>query len=291
MALEGNYNMKITVSSDSTCDLSRELIDRFNISVIPMSVIKGGEVFKDGVDISPTDIFRWVDAGGDMCSTIAPPPSEYEEHFSRFLENSDCVIHVSLGSGFSASHQNARIAAEQYENVYVVDSRNLSTGQGHVVLEAARMVQEGMEPKDITAALEELTGRVETSFVINNLHYLVKGGRCSAAAAFGANLLKLKPCIELTDGKMSTGKKYRGSAANCISEYVKDRLKDRTDIIYDRIFITHTEHTPEEVQAAKDAVAQYSNFKEVCETIAGCTVSCHCGPKCLGVLFIRKKKE
>ena len=204
------------------------------------------------------------------------------------MKEYDVVIHINLGSGFSSSHQNARLAAEEFENVYVVDSMNLSTGHGLVVVEAVKMKEAGMEPEKIYEALNELAPRVEASFVLDRLDYMVKGGRCSAVAALGASLLQLKPCIEVVDGKMGVCKKYRGSYEKALGNYVKDRLKDREDIDTERIFITHTETPQSVVDSVKEAVKEYKDFEITEETVAGCTVSCHCGPNTLGVLFIRK---
>lgn len=286
---ERKKTMKIKISSDSTCDLSKELIERYDIGLMPLTVVKGNETFRDGVDIFPTDIFDYVAGGGELCKTTAPAPAEFEDMFADYKKEFDAVIHISLGSGFSTSYQNAKIAAGDFENVYVVDSQNLSTGQGHLVLEAAKRAEAGMEPGEIVSELLDIVPRVETSFIIDSLQYLVKGGRCSSAAAFGANLLKIKPCIDLEDGKMTSGKKYRGPIAQCVGEYVKDKLKDRDDYIPERIFLTWTNHTPQSIDAARAAIKEYGHFEEVYETMAGCTISCHCGPRCLGVLFIRKK--
>lgn len=281
--------MKIKILSDSTCDLSPELVAANDIGILPLTVNKGDESLRDMIDITPADIFAWVSNGGDLCKTSAPSPVEYEDFFKEYAKDYDAVIHINLGSGFSVSHQNAKMAAMEFDNVYVVDSKNLSTGQGHLVLEAAKAVREGKEPSVIVDELNELTGRIETSFILDQLEYLAKGGRCSALAAFGANVLKLKPCIDLIDGKLTTGKKYRGAIERCVGEYVKDKLAGREDIIPERIFITYTDHKEAAVQAARDGVSKYGNFETVLETKAGCTVSCHCGPATLGVLFIRQK--
>ena len=203
--------MKLIISSDSTCDLSKEYIKEHNIGILPLVVVKDGESYKDGIEITPEVIFEHVNAGGALCSTSAGNVNDYMELFEGYKKDYDAVIHISLGSGFSSSHQNARIAAEEFENVYVVDSMNLSTGHGLVVVEAVKMAEKGMQPKEIYDALNELTPRIEASFVLDRLDYMVKGGRCSAVAALGASLLQLKPCIEVVDGKMGVCKKYRGS--------------------------------------------------------------------------------
>ena len=280
--------MNIKILSDSTCDLSPELLQKYDITLSRLSVIKDGKVFKDGDTILPADIFAHVAAGGDLCSTTAFNIGEYAAHFEKYASDYDGVIQICLGSGFSSSYQNACIAAEDYDNVRVIDSMNLSTGQGHVVLEACRLAKTCESLDEIVEKLNAFAPRVEASFLLDQLKYMVKGGRCSAAAALGANLLNLKPCIEVRDGKMSVVKKYRGSYAKCLANYVKDRLADREDIVRDELFLTYTPVDDDCLKAVKDTIDQYGNFNTVYETTAGCTVSCHCGPGTLGVLFVRK---
>ena len=280
--------MKIKISSDSTCDLTKEYIAEHNIGIMPLVVVKDGESFRDGVDITPDVIFAHVNAGGALCSTSAANVNDYMDLFAEYKKEYDAVIHINIGSGFSSSFQNACLAAEEFENVYVVDSMNLSTGHGLVVVEAVKMAEAGEAPEKIYETLKALTPRIEASFVLDRLDYMVKGGRCSAVTALGASLLQLKPCIEVTDGKMHVGKKYRGSYEKALSNYVKDRLMDREDIETERIFITHTETPKEVVDKVDSIVKEYQKSDVVEETIAGCTISCHCGPNTLGVLFIRK---
>lgn len=280
--------MKIKILADSTCDLSQELVQANDITVIPLTVIKDGEQFKDGITITPKDIFDHVANGGDLCTTTANNVGEYEEFLAKYAPEYDGVILVTLGSGFSSCYQNACLAAEDYPNVRVVDSMNLTTGQGLVVLEAVRLAKEATDLDALAEQLRSFTERVEVSFVLDRLEYMVKGGRCSSAAALGANLLNLKPCIEVKNGKMSVVKKYRGNYTKCLVSYVKDRLANREDVDNGTLFITCTKVSDESYQAVKDAVAEYGNFKNVYETVAGCTVSCHCGPGTLGILFVRK---
>ncbi|OJU15481.1 MAG: fatty acid-binding protein DegV, partial [Clostridiales bacterium 43-6] len=212
--------MKIKITSDSTCDLSAELIGENNITILPLKVMKQGKAYTDGVDISPADIFSHVNSGGELCTTAACNIEEYRSVFASFSGQYDAVIHINLGSGFSSCYQNACIAAEEFDNVYVIDSQNLSTGQGHIVMEACSRAKTCTDVQVLCSDLRALTQRVEASFVINRLDYMVKGGRCSMVAALGANLLKIKPCIEVKNGKMQMGKKYRGSFAGCLSQYV-----------------------------------------------------------------------
>ena len=280
--------MRIKITADSTCDLNPALLEKYDITLAHLIVNKNGEEFIDGVTITPADIFAHVAAGGDLCSTAALGVGDYQDLFAKFASDYDAVVHISISSEFSSSYQNAYLAATEFDNVRVIDSRNLSTGQGLVVLAACEMGESCTDLDKMCADLVELTGRVEASFVLDQLKYMVKGGRCSSAAALGANLLNLKPCIEVRDGKMSVVKKYRGNFTKCLTSYVKDRLEGREDLDTKRLFITRTPVSEDSYTAVKEAVANYSNFDEVIESEAGCTVSCHCGPGTLGVLFIRK---
>ena len=280
--------MKIKITSDSTCDLSQDLLNQHNISLVPLTIVKNGQDFLDGVTITPADIFAHVASGGTLCSTAALSVGVYQDVFTKYAQDYDGIIHISIGSGFSSSYQNASLAAEDFPNVRVIDSMNLSTGQGHVVLKACELAKEYDSLDALQSALQEYATRVEASFVLDRLDYMVKGGRCSAAAALGANLLNLKPCIEVKDGKMTVVKKYRGNYARCLTNYVKDRLCDRTDIDNGLLFLTYTPVSNECLDAVKESIRQYGHFHTVLETTAGCTVSCHCGPGTLGILFVRK---
>ena len=280
--------MRYKITADSTCDLGRELIERYDIGILPLYVQLGEKTYRDGVDIRPDEIYAHVAAGGALATTAAVNLADYVRAFTELASQYDFVIHVNISSDFSCSYQNAKLAAADLPNVYVVDSRNLSTGHGLIVLEAARLAAEGLAPEQIVPQLEALTARVEASFILDRLDYMKKGGRCSAVALLGANLLKLRPCIEVQDGKMGVAKKYRGTFAKCLEAYIADRLSGRTDIETARIFITHSGVPDEIVTLARDCIANYQTFDEICVTRAGCTVSSHCGPGTLGVLFIEK---
>lgn len=282
--------MNIRITSDSTCDLNPEYIKAHHVEILPLYTMKGGKTYRDGVDITPQDIFDHVSSGGELCSTAANNVEDYMQLFTRLLQDCDAIIHIDISADFSSCYQNACVAASELKGVYVVDSRNLSTGHGHVVCEAVKMAESGaLSPEAIVDRLQELTQRVEASFLLDRLDYMVKGGRCSSVVALGANLLHLKPCIEVVDGKMRVGKKYRGKYEKAISSYVKDRLQNRDDLVYERIFITHTPVENGIVELVRDTIKEYAPFTEVIETTAGCTVSCHCGPGTLGILFIRSK--
>ena len=280
--------MNIKITSDSTCDLSPELLAQYDITLTPLTVIRNGNAFLDGVDITPAEIFQHVDRGGALCSTSAVNVDDYRKVFADFSERYDAVIHITIGSFFSACYQNATIAASRFSNVYVVDSMNLSTGQGHLVIEAAQLALSGMSPMEICSQLNAMRNRVQASFILDRLDYMQKGGRCSSVVALGGKLLKIKPCIAVKNGAMGMVEKYRGKFDKCVEKYVKDQLKDRKDLRLDRIFITHTPVEDGAVEIARETIRKYADFAEILESEAGCTVSCHCGPGTLGILFITK---
>ena len=280
--------MRIRISSDSTCDLSSQLIEDNNIAIKALIVNMGDNSYRDGVDITPEMIYSHVAAGKPLCTTSAISVGEYEEFFAELSKDCDALIHINLGSGFSSCYQNACIAAQDFSNIYVVDSRNLSTGQGHVVLEACRLARIEQDPKELCRKLSDFASRVDASFLLDRLDYMVKGGRCSMVKALGANLLRLKPCIEVTDNKMEMGKKYRGSFNKSIEAYVRDRLAQTENLEKHEIFVTHTKVDDDTVKLVKDTVHECCDFAHVYETIAGSTITCHCGEGCLGILYVRK---
>lgn len=280
--------MKIKIMSDSTCDLPKELLEKYDISIVPLTVVKNDEAFYDGVTITTDDIFAHVAAGGNLCSTAAVGVLEYQEKFAEFADKYDAVIHINISSELSASYQNASLAAEEFDNVVTIDSRNLSTGQGLVVLKACELAKSCTSVEDIKDNLINFTSKVESSFLIDRLDYMVKGGRCSAVAALGANLLGLKPCIEVKDGKLTVVKKHRGNYAKSLANYVKERLANRDDLDSKYLFVTHTPISDDCAKAVEAAVAECADFQNIYWAKAGCTISCHCGPGTLGVLFAKK---
>lgn len=280
--------MKIKIMSDSTCDLSKDLVEKYDIGIVPLTVVKENKSYSDGIDITPADIFAHVAAGGSLCSTAALGVGEYLDQFAKYAKDYDGIIHINISAEFSSSYQNACLAAEEFDNVRVIDSRNLSTGQGLVVLKACELAQSCISLDDLAEQLRQFTAKVEASFLLDQLQYMVKGGRCSAVVALGANLLNLKPCIEVKDGKMSVVKKYRGNYGKCLASYVKDRLQNRDDLDYGTLFVTHTPVSDDCLNAVSKAVEDSPKFENTYWTEAGCTVSCHCGPGTLGVLFVRK---
>ena len=252
--------MKIKIISDSTCDLSPAQIEALDITLASLTVVKDDEQFKDGLTITPAEIFAHVANGGALCSTSANSIGEYADIFEQYASDYDGIIHISLGSGFSTCYQSACLAAEDFPNVRVIDSQNLSTGQGLVVLKACELAKTATDLDTLANALRAFTEKVEASFLVDKLDYLVKGGRCSSAAALGANLLNLKPCIEVRNGKMGVGKKYRGNYAKCLGNYVREKLADRDDIDRSTLFVTQTVVSDDCYAAVMEAVNTYGNI-------------------------------
>lgn len=279
---------KIKITGDSTIDLSSDLLEKYNVSIVPLYITMGESSHRDGVDVSPEDIYSYVSKTGQLPKTAAPSVEDYLKLFTELKKEYETIIHFNISSEFSSAHQNALIAAKELGGIYPIDSRNLSTGTALLVIKAYELAQQDVEVEEIVKQINDLTSKVEASFVINSLQYLYKGGRCSGVAALGANVLKLKPCILVEEGKMNVGKKYRGVYNKCLETYIKDKLQGRDDIILDRIFITHTKCDDETIELAKQVVLECQPFTEVLETTAGCTVTNHCGEGTLGVLFIRK---
>lgn len=279
---------KIFITSDSTTDLGNALKERYGIETLPLGVILGGKTYTDGIDINPDFIYEHHRKTGELPKTTATNISDCANFFARLTKGGSTVIHFTISSDMSSTYNNARVAAEDFENVYVIDTKNLSTGGGLLVLAAAEMVKQGFDAETIVTKTKELVKNTDASFVIDNLEYLYKGGRCSAIAMMGANLLKLKPCIEVKNGKMVVAKKYRGNFADVLKQYTADRLADVDSIIPDRVFVTHAGCDEDIVNDIVNQVKETGIFKEIFVTRAGCTVSSHCGANTLGVLFIRK---
>lgn len=280
---------KIVIASDSTTDLGPELIEKYQIKILPLGVNLGETHYTDGVDIDPDYIYKHYEETGVLPKTSAANIADYIDFYTKYTSDGSSLIFFSLSGEMSSTYHNAVLAAEDFENIYVVDTRNLSTGGGLVVLSACEMAEQGMEASEIAERCRELTARVDASFIIDNLEFLYKGGRCSALAAFGANLLQLKPCIMVRDGKMGVGKKYRGKFMQVLEKYISDMVGDASDIEIDKIFVTHAGCDAEIVDKCVAQVKSIAPFENVYITRAGCTISSHCGRNTLGVLFIRKE--
>jgi len=281
-------NKKVIIASDSTCDLGPELISRYGIKIVPLSVNLGDKTYTDGVNIDPDMIYRHYEEKRELPKTAAPNVLDFSTFYQKYTEQGFAVVMFTISSTMSSTFNNARLAALDFEDVYAVDSCNLSTGGGLLVLHAAEMAAAGKSAAEIAEECRALTEKVDASFVIDNLEFLHKGGRCSALAAFGANLLQLKPCIAVNGGKMGVGKKYRGKFSFVLQKYIADRIGDGAGIRKNRIFVTHAGCDAQIVQQCIDQVKALGIFDEVLVTRAGCTVSAHCGRNTLGVLFIKE---
>ena len=280
--------MNIKVTADSTCDLSQELVERYGVTIVPLTVTCDGKSYTDGVDIDPEALLAITERTGGAASTSAVNMQQYLDVFAPLLKECDAIVHFTISSEMSACYQNACLAAEELGNVYVIDSRNLSTGIGQLVLDACIMAEEGVPAREIKAELDERKEKLDVSFVLSTLEYLRRGGRCTTVAAMGANLLKLRPCINVVNGSMGVGKKYRGNIQACLVQYVKDKLAEPDTVDPRRIFITDSGFDEETRILVEKTVRECVPFEEIYHTRAGCTISCHCGPGCLGILFYRK---
>lgn len=279
--------MRIKITADSTCDLSDELLKAYDIDVFPLTIIMGENSYLDGLEIKPEDIYKHVAAGGEITTTSAINVSDFNRYFSKLSPAYDAVIHVNIGSGFSSCHQNAVIAAQNFPNVYAVDSKNLSSGQGLVALEAARLAADGLPANEIITALDSFIPRVDVSFLLSQLDYLAKGGRCSSVAALGANLLRLKPCIEVDGGAMRVWKKFRGAYEKTLLEYANDRL-GQNPASPRQVLVVHTACPPGVVEAVCREVEKITGYPPFATPTAGCTICSHCGPCTLGIMYVRK---
>ena len=282
---------KVILTADSTCDLSRDLKERYGVFYYPLHIILDGEDYLDNVDITPPEIFRIYNEKKLLPKTSAVNVGEYASFFKQFVDEGCEVVHINLGSALSSSYRNACIAAEEVGNVEVVDSCNLSSGTGHIVIQGAKLIEQGLSAKETAERLRKMTKLVHTSFILDTLKFLAAGGRCSSVVALGANLLNLKPCILVNnaDGSMNVGKKYRVKLDKVLPLYVSDTLSKYENIDDEMIFITHSGIDKSYVELVRDTIEKVHPFKEVHETVASCTISSHCGPNTLGILFMTKE--
>ena len=278
----------VVITSDSTCDLSQELLDRYDIPVIPLTITLGEDTFLDGSNFTPLDMYARYKQDGTLPKTSAPSVQEFLDFFSQFTEKGCEVVHLDISSELSNTYNAACMAAEELGHVHVVDSRMLSSGVGLLAIEGAECRDRGMGAQEIAEHLRGLTGKVQTSFVLDTLQFMWKGGRCSAVSALGANLLSLKPGLEMKDGKLGVYKKYRGNIKNVYKQYVKERLQGRR-VRPGHVFITESGEVDDAVLEEICALVRETiPVQEIHHTMAGCTVSTHCGPKTLGILFIEE---
>ncbi len=278
---------KIKIFGDSTLDLTPELCKKYDISIIPLTVLVGDVNYKDMVEIKPEQIFEHVDKTGELPKTAAINAEIYKENWAPYLEQGYDIIHFNISSTMSMCNQSANIAAKELDEnrVHVIDTLNLSTGSALLALYAYDLIQKGLDAKTIAEKCRNRIPHVQASFVLDRLNYLHKGGRCSSLTLLAASVLSIKPSIRVTDGKMAPSRKYVGKFATCAEKYANDLFVDFKNPDHTRVFVTHTS-VPEPIIANLKQIATQQGFKEVLDTTAGCTISSHCGPCCIGVLFI-----
>ena len=281
-------NKPVIITADSTCDLSPELCSRFQIQVIPLTITLGEATFLDGESFTPADMYARYREDGTLPKTSAPSVQSFLDFFRPFVEQGFEVVHLDISSELSGSFNAARLAASELNGVYVIDSMMLSTGVGLLAIEAAECRDRGMSAFDIAVHLSDLRSKVSTSFVLDTLEFMWKGGRCTGVTAFGANLLKIKPGLEMRNGKLEVCKKYRGNINHVYQQYITERLSGKK-VRPGHVFLTESGEVDSAVLKDLEVlVKQLTGCKEIHHTVAGCTVSSHCGPKTLGVLFIEE---
>ena len=278
----------VVIGSDSTSDLNDALIERYQVKTVPLTVYLGEGEYKDGVDVDPEKIYRYYEQHKQLPKTASPNISDFQTFFETHTADDSEIVFFTISAEMSSTYNNARLAALEFEGVHVVDTRNLSTGGGLLVVAAGEMAKEGKSAAEIAEACRTMVDRVDASFIVDNLEFLHKGGRCSAVAAFGANLLQLKPCITVNGGKMGVSKKYRGKFKAVLEKYITERMGDGSDIDTARVFVTHAGCDAEIYEACVEQIKAMGLFNEIHVTRAGCTISSHCGRNTLGVLFVRK---
>lgn len=282
---------EIVITADSTCDLPDSIVKDRGIIIIPLSILLGEDEYLDGVNVKPRDIYEFVDEHNILPKTSAVTPARYTEVFSDLVSQGKQVVHIGFSSGLSSTYQNAVVAASELEDVYCVDSKNLCTAMGLLVLKACDMRDKGMSAKRIADKVSKLVPKVSSTFILENLEYLYKGGRCSSVAKFGANVLGIKPSIavDVNTGKLDVAKKYRGKMDVVYKQYANDCLKDLNRIDRQRVVIANSGGVPAESLAfAKGLVEGIDKFDQIIYADAGCTISSHCGPKTLAIFYISK---
>lgn len=281
---------KVKIIADSTCDLSDELLEKYDITIIPLYIQLEDESYLDKLEITPTEIFAWADKNGKTPKTAAPGMDVVQEILEKFDKEETDIIYFGISGSMSTTCNVVRLVAEdlEYDNLHIIDSMNLSTGIGLQVLRAAELAAEGRTAEEIVEQIEQARDKVRASFVIDTLTYLQRGGRCSAMTALMAGALKIKPQISVMGGKMDVTRKYRGNIHVAIKKYLSDLEEELKQADETRVFITHSGCSEEVVKQVQDYLEGLHYFKEIHVTIAGSVISSHCGPNTLGVLFYEK---
>lgn len=283
--------MSVLITADSTCDLPKSIISEREITIIPLSILLGEKSFKDGIEVTREDVYEHVKKTGELPKTAAVPPAEYYDIFRAAADAGHSVVHIGLSSAISSSYQNAVLAATDFKNIYCVDSKNLCAGMGLLVLKACDLRDKGFDAKIIAARINSLVPKIHSSFVLDNLEFLHKGGRCSSVAKFGANVLGLKPVIGVdpATGKMDVIKKYRGKSEAVCRQYINDTLHDISKADPSRLIIAESGGIPGEISAFALGMARgQCKFNEIINAEAGCTIASHCGPKTFALFYMKK---
>lgn len=278
---------KIKIFSDSTCDLSEELIKKHDIGIVPLYVSFGDETLKDGVEITTETLYKKVDETKSIPKTSAPPPSDFYNLFKPYIDSGYEILYIGISSHLSSTLQNAKIATTEFENgnIEIIDSLNLSTGIGLLVLKAVDLRDKELTLKDISKNLSETISKVKTNFIIDTLNYLHKGGRCSALQSIVSSVLKIRPIIMVEEGKMIVGKKVRGKRIKALNSIIESCINDKANLDKSRIMITHS-LSDEDALYLKDELSKNINVENILITKAGCVISSHCGPNTIGILYI-----
>lgn len=278
----------VIITTDSVCDMPKELLERYQVRMIPLTISEGDHSYKDGVDFTPDDIYELYDSQHLLPKTSAISPQEFVDFFTPLTQDGSEVVHIDISSACSATYQNACMAASELDGVFPVDSLHLTLGQGLLVIEACRLRDAGLSAREIAEQLPAYREKIVTSFVVDTLEYLWKGGRCSGLTAFGANLLQVRPCLELREGEIKVARKYRGTMQKVYTQYIQDYLS-RENIDTRMGFLVHSGRISQEtLDQLRQLILELVPFSEVPIVRAGCTVTSHCGPGTIGVIFASK---
>ncbi|WFA07987.1 DegV family protein [Tissierella sp. Yu-01] len=278
---------KIILSADSTCDLSKELVDKYNIQLFPYTITLDDNVYKDNIDITPPDIFKAYREKRLLPKTSAINTVEYYNYFKEWIDKGYEIIHITLGSSLTSSFNNCCLSANELTGVHPIDSQNLSTGSGLLVIKAGELIEKGLNTEDIISQLKDHRNNIHMSFILDTLDFLYAGGRCSKLSSLGSNLLKIKPVINVDNnsGAMGVGNKYRGTIDKVLIKYIKDKLSSYNNINKEHVCLVHSGVDDELIDIAKNAILEHTPFKTVHTTVASCTITCHCGPNTIGFSF------
>ena len=279
---------KIKFTSDSTCDLPKSILDANDIGICPIAILLGLDEYHDTVDVDAEKVIEYVKETGTLPKTAATSIGAYKEYFEQYTKDGYTVIHFCISSNSSSCYNNASMAAKELENVYVVDSLSLSTGQGIQILKAINLRKQGLSAAEIVKEIESLRDKVQISFVVDKLDFLHKGGRCSSTAAFASKILKIHPSIAMKNGSLGVDKKYMGNLSRSCAQYVKDVADAYKNYDETVCFVTHSPSDEAIVNLVTEKVKEYFNFEQVIDANAGSTVTSHCGYNTIGIIFYNK---